>query len=48
MFSANQIFTNYHDYCNASSQGICNALGKSYGSLYISEKPPPTPPLSQH
>ena len=38
MFSSNQTFTNYYDCCNASSLGICNTLGKPYGSLYISGK----------
>ena len=50
MFSTNQTFTNYHDCCNASSLGICNALGKLYGSLYISGKlltyPSPKPTLT--
>ena len=54
MFSTNQTFTNYHDCCNASSQGICNALGKPYGSLYFSGKlptyrsPKPTLTLTSH
>ena len=54
MFCTNQTFTNYPDYCNASSQGICNALGKPYGSLYISGKlptdpsPKPTLTLTSH
>ena len=43
MFSTNQTFTNYYDCCNASSLGICNTLGKPYGSLYISGKLPTYP-----
>ena len=43
MFSTKQTFTNYHDCCNASSLGICNTLGKRYGSLYISGKLPTHP-----
>ena len=54
MFSTNQTFTNYHNYRNASSQGICNTLGKPYGSLYNSGKlptypsPKPTLTLTSH